>query len=126
MSARRRKGEPPSEVVLPITPMLDMAFQLLTFFILTYHPSGMEGQMDLSLPSEDTKAAQKKEDVNPTSKPDKDQAIDLPADLTVVIRTQQDNIHTGVISDLTVQDSSGGTSLGSDLDKLEDHLKQAQ
>ena len=36
---------------LPITPMLDMAFQLLTFFIMTYRPSALEGHMDLTLPA---------------------------------------------------------------------------
>jgi biopolymer transport protein ExbD len=47
---RRKKDEGP-EVELPITPMLDMAFQLLTFFIFTYHPSQMEGQVEMDLPS---------------------------------------------------------------------------
>src|SRR5262249_12321146 len=37
------------EVVIPITPMLDMAFQLLTFFILTYHPAPSEGQFGMNL-----------------------------------------------------------------------------
>jgi biopolymer transport protein ExbD len=46
---KRRKGDPSSEVILPITPMLDMAFQLLMFFIITYHPSALEGEMDLAM-----------------------------------------------------------------------------
>jgi biopolymer transport protein ExbD len=29
-----------------ITPMLDMAFQILAFFIMTYHPSNLEGHID--------------------------------------------------------------------------------
>ena len=29
-----------------ITPMLDMSFQLLAFFIMTYHPSALEGHID--------------------------------------------------------------------------------
>lgn len=37
------------EVDIPITPMLDMAFQLLTFFILTYHPAPQEGQFSMNL-----------------------------------------------------------------------------
>jgi biopolymer transport protein ExbD len=32
-----------------ITPMLDMAFQLLAFFIMTYHPSALEGHIDGTL-----------------------------------------------------------------------------
>src|SRR3982751_163604 len=37
------------EVEIQITPMLDMAFQLLTFFILTYHPAPSEGQFGMNL-----------------------------------------------------------------------------
>lgn len=36
---------------LPITPMLDMSFQLLAFFILTFRPSPTEGQIAVALPS---------------------------------------------------------------------------
>lgn len=42
---RRLQGD----VELPITPMLDMAFQLLTFFILTYRPAPTEGQIAMTL-----------------------------------------------------------------------------
>ena len=37
-----------------ITPFLDMSFQLLAFFIMTYHPSALEGHIDGKLvpPSE--------------------------------------------------------------------------
>ncbi len=34
---------------MQIAPMLDMAFQLLTFFILTYHPLPTEGQFVMNL-----------------------------------------------------------------------------
>jgi biopolymer transport protein ExbD len=37
------------EVEIQITPMLDMAFQLLTFFIMTYHPAPAEGQFSMNL-----------------------------------------------------------------------------
>ena len=43
------KKKPNPEVEVQITPMLDMAFQLLTFFILTYHPAPTEGQFALNL-----------------------------------------------------------------------------
>lgn len=45
--ARRKKQE---EVELNLAAMLDMAFQLLTFFILTFKPAPVEGQVDLRLP----------------------------------------------------------------------------
>jgi biopolymer transport protein ExbD len=34
---------------LIITPMLDMSFQILAFFIMTYHPSALEGHFDIKL-----------------------------------------------------------------------------
>ncbi|MGO9463254.1 MAG: ExbD/TolR family protein [Isosphaeraceae bacterium] len=40
----------PEEVLFPVTPMLDMAFQLLAFFILTFNPSA-ETHLDLDLPA---------------------------------------------------------------------------
>ncbi len=46
--ARARRGRG-AEVEVPITPMLDMAFQLLTFFILTYRPSPVENQFRMNL-----------------------------------------------------------------------------
>jgi biopolymer transport protein ExbD len=52
--ARRRKEESPVDITLPITPMLDMSFQLLSFFILTFRPMPTEGQMSVTLPKLDT------------------------------------------------------------------------
>ncbi len=46
-SKKNKKGE---EVELNVTAMLDMAFQLLTFFILTFRPPPFEGQIGLRLP----------------------------------------------------------------------------
>jgi biopolymer transport protein ExbD len=50
---KKRKAEPGVSVDLPITPMLDMSFQLLAFFILTFKAPSMEGQIALKLPSSD-------------------------------------------------------------------------
>jgi len=47
---RRRRRHPQSEVELNLAAMLDMAFQLLTFFILTFKPAPIEGQVLLRLP----------------------------------------------------------------------------
>jgi biopolymer transport protein ExbD len=44
-----RRSDEGVEVQIPVTPMLDMAFQLLIFFIFTYHPSEMEGQMEMAM-----------------------------------------------------------------------------
>jgi biopolymer transport protein ExbD len=45
----RQKQKPSEDVEIPVTPMLDMAFQLLTFFILTYHPMPSEVQFVMNL-----------------------------------------------------------------------------
>jgi biopolymer transport protein ExbD len=47
---RRRYHREQSDVELNMASMLDMAFQLLTFFILTFHPAPIEGQISLRLP----------------------------------------------------------------------------
>jgi biopolymer transport protein ExbD len=48
---RRRRYRPrvPEDVLFPITPMLDMAFQLLAFFILTFKSPSTETYVDLNL-----------------------------------------------------------------------------
>jgi biopolymer transport protein ExbD len=53
MSDRHRQGTESVEPDLPITPMLDMSFQLLAFFILTFRPSPTEGQIAMTLPREE-------------------------------------------------------------------------
>jgi biopolymer transport protein ExbD len=49
MTLLKKKKKPAEEIKIPITPMLDMAFQLLTFFILTYKPAPSEGQFAMNL-----------------------------------------------------------------------------
>jgi biopolymer transport protein ExbD len=62
LSLRRKFKRNEEDVEIPVTPMLDMAFQLLTFFILTYHPMPTEGQFVMNLlpasPATDFRAAQ--------------------------------------------------------------------
>ncbi len=45
---KRKRGQ--EEVTLNLAAMLDMAFQLLAFFILTFKPNPVEGQINLNLP----------------------------------------------------------------------------
>jgi biopolymer transport protein ExbD len=49
--SRRYRPGPPDEVFFPVTPMLDMAFQLLAFFILTFKAPTDETHIDLHLPA---------------------------------------------------------------------------
>lgn len=46
-----KRPVPPDDVYFPVVPMLDMAFQLLAFFILTFQPPGRETRIDLELPA---------------------------------------------------------------------------
>ena len=48
--ARRKRSRGKEEVELNLAAMLDMAFQLLTFFILTFKPAPVEGDIALRLP----------------------------------------------------------------------------
>jgi biopolymer transport protein ExbD len=49
--SRRYRPGPPEEVSFPVAPMLDMAFQLLAFFILTFKAPSAETHLDLHLPA---------------------------------------------------------------------------
>src|SRR5947209_4849860 len=49
----RRPGTDRVDPDLPITPMLDMSFQLLAFFIITFKPAPTEGQIALALPKDE-------------------------------------------------------------------------
>jgi biopolymer transport protein ExbD len=103
----RRGGDQGSKVTLPITPMLDMTFQLLFFFIMSFNPSPIEGQMDMSLPADAEAVAKDQKDVKKDSKTDK-VPDDFPSDLTVKVRTRIDGTNDGEISALSVS-AMGGT-----------------
>ncbi|QEH35681.1 Biopolymer transport protein ExbD/TolR [Aquisphaera giovannonii] len=50
-AGRRYRPGPPEEVMFPVAPMLDMAFQLLAFFVLTFKAPSAETHIDLHLPA---------------------------------------------------------------------------
>jgi biopolymer transport protein ExbD len=67
---KRKKGTDYVDPDLPITPMLDMSFQLLAFFIFTFRPAPTEGQLMLALPEQiGDKSANLIPDVDPDKKP---------------------------------------------------------
>ncbi|HVS39146.1 MAG TPA: biopolymer transporter ExbD [Gemmataceae bacterium] len=77
MASRRQQAEKGTEITLPITPMLDMSFQLLFFFISTFKlPTNPEGTLDLSMPSQATPMANDMAKVDP-SKSSSDEKPDL-------------------------------------------------
>ena len=124
MYSDRKKPGNESEVTLPITPMLDMTFQLLFFFIINFHPADLEGQMDMALPSEEVKAAHKDKEVDPKKAPEKDATPEFPSDLTVKVRTQQDENAQGGISAIFVRDIGGKEELVNGLDGLKQYLQE--
>ena len=50
MSRRRHRRKANNAIKLNVTAMLDMAFQLLAFFILTFRPAPVEGHLSLNMP----------------------------------------------------------------------------
>ena len=123
--AFRGKQEEVPEVVLPITPMLDMAFQLLTFFVFTYHPSALEGQMDMNLPAAGETQAAKAEDVNPEKNPATEEP-DVQTELTVVIKTRQGEENDNRPFQYYVESREGESPRMSTLQELEAYLITAR
>jgi biopolymer transport protein ExbD len=123
--ARKPKGGEATKVEVAVTPMLDMTFQLLFFFLLNYHPSALEGQMNMALPSDKQEAkAEKLENVT-TSSDERDDT--LPADLTVQVKTQNDGYNNGPISQLTLVGRDGPKEIPADRGKeLDQLLKELQ
>jgi len=123
MRRRELKSGAGVEVELPIVPFLDMSFQILFFFIMNYHPSALEGQMDMSLPAAGEAKAQDIAQVDPNVIPD--DKIEIKSELTVVVRTPHDNINDGAISQISVTGDQGEITVPS-VEALERHLKSVQ
>ncbi len=99
MAHRRLFGGVESEVSLPITPMLDMAFQLLAFFVFTFNPSALEeGAIDLNLPATGMEKAAAPDQVKA---PDSD--TELPKDVDVTVRVTTPLNSPGDINQIMVE-----------------------
>jgi biopolymer transport protein ExbD len=107
----RRKRPRPAlvEPDLPITPMLDMSFQLMAFFLLTFRPMPLEAQISLALPKEDGGPSQ----VAPSLDPTEDEEL-------IVQVYAADN---GGIADITAAPRTGSFSLGRDTGALFKYLQ---
>jgi biopolymer transport protein ExbD len=85
MSRKHRTTVPDIAIAMPIVPMLDLSFQILFFFMITFNPSKAEGKMTLNLPA--TGQAKAKDvtavDLNKPS----DTELEIPADFVVVVRS---------------------------------------
>src|SRR5262249_45553120 len=86
------------------TPMLDMAFQLLFFFIATFNPvAASEGQMDLSLPAKSEGAAQDAKSQKANAESHKNE-IDIPTDITISLRGLQVGKYVGEVESIWIKD----------------------
>jgi biopolymer transport protein ExbD len=97
MSRRDHQQKSDSKITLPITPMLDMTFQLLFFFMLSFNPAPVEGAVDMALPSGDHRPPP-----GQRGRPGPPPAPAFDADLTVKVRTQMDGTHDGMITSVSV------------------------
>lgn len=91
-AAPRRKQYrpgPPDEVFFPVTPMLDMAFQLLAFFILTFRPPSSETHIDLHLPA--TPAALPSSSRG-QARPSASRAVDADLENDLLVRAEADDL----------------------------------
>lgn len=97
---------------LPITPMLDMTFQLLAFFITTFNPTPTEGHLDLALPKQEGGAATAPPSIS----------IDEEDEFTV----QVDSTAGGAIASIKVLEKGAaeGRDLGTDSATLFNFLKE--
>jgi biopolymer transport protein ExbD len=112
--SRRYRPGPPEEVAFPVTPMLDMAFQLLAFFVLTFQAPSAETHLDLDLP------------VTPVAlpggprgqaRPGPDRAVDADLENDLYIRLEADDL--GDLKALRL-----GEALLPDVGTLEERLRR--
>lgn len=89
MSLHSRHNDPGSMGVnlgLIVTPMLDMSFQILSFFIMTYHPSALEAHVNGKLVPPSKPLIHGKEKNVPTEDLISEQDPDLEATLQVFVK----------------------------------------
>jgi biopolymer transport protein ExbD len=122
---RKHADELKLKPMVPVTPMLDMAFQLLSFFILTFHPDAQyEVEMDLALPQNQSGQATEVAMIDPSQEankePDLEDLTDVP---TITATAANDARNLGQISALTI-DRLGNPKGVSSLEDLEKTLKK--
>jgi biopolymer transport protein ExbD len=109
----KKRGEGGQEVNLAmmVTPMLDMTFQLLAFFIITFKPTPLEGQMSLMLAAEKVQGGENR------NQPAETEPVKPKVDLTVTIGS--DN---GGIDRIQVRQGNQTSDVKGGLDQLYGYL----
>src|SRR3954464_5042505 len=122
----RDKRDPPVEVSLPITPMLDMSFQLLAFFVMTFQAANaLEGQLDMYLPRAGNPQAKRPDEVDLSK--DSDADLEQQADIAVVVSSQRGDVESLAIREKTrTTPVEGVKSLRGALTKLRAELGGTQ
>jgi biopolymer transport protein ExbD len=87
--SRRYRPGPPDEVFFPVAPMLDMAFQLLAFFILTFKAPTAETHIDLHLP---TTPAALPSAPSGEARPRGARAVDADLENDLLVRAEADDL----------------------------------
>jgi len=113
MSTRHSSKTDQVEPDLPITPMLDMSFQLLAFFIMTFKPSPTEAQIAMTFPA-------------PISGDRGIVSPDLPSDRPANFTVQIASTETGTIKSISIREEGSAVvakDLGSDVGNYFKELK---
>lgn len=103
-----------SSVSVFVTPMLDMAFQVLAFFVFVYNPTSIEGQFPITL------AQGEQGGEAPRMKPDErvatDEVTELKPTLFVEVRAKE----KGRLGSVRVRTPAGVTSLAAPAEAADD------
>ena len=119
MSRRKVAGGSSPKVDIPITPILDLSFQLLFFFVITYNPvEFIEGQIEMALPI-------KEKDKGDQEQPKDDQSVkeDIKEefDFTIRIYSEPEGETKGYIRRIaTVRGITGEQDVPKNLDDPKD------
>src|SRR5262245_5236411 len=131
MSSKHRDTEPDVTIALPIVPMLDLSFQILFFFIITFNTSKQEGKMSLNLPASGQAKAKDMSTVDLSKPPDTD--LEVPSDFVVIVRAYEDSFAVSIRTSEKVDEVGAIRGLAqmsakerqTEVDKLLDSLRDA-
>lgn len=87
--SRRFRPGPPDEVFFAVAPMLDMAFQLLAFFVLTFRAPSAETHLDLYLPATPMALPSAPEGM---ARPTSSKSVDADLENDLLVRAEADDL----------------------------------
>ena len=103
-----------SRVELPIVPLLDVAFQLMFFLVITFHISCAEGQIALSLPTYGSSGSAVAE-----APAGANGGVDLPSELVISVQTEDDqHLHLAIRDGERIMEASDSRELTEHLTRL--------